>query len=310
LIGRVTKTENNFSEYIDHYISEILPKRKVNGFPLSDRTISEQTRILGNVSKEIGHHDIKTLSQRELAKYLNSLSTEEVHNKYRSILTTVFKHAISDGIVKDNIAEKILKKDIGQRKRARLTIEQYDLIFEHATPEIKNAMELSLNTIQRREEIKSWRFDAEKDGYYYIIQSKTRKHGKSAYIRIPVKMPVVHSARGMKTIKDIISTCRDAALCPFVIHKKPLKKRESKEKQHSMQLSGKEISDGFAEARDKAGIKSANPPTFHELISLGEFLRKESGWPLEQIKVLRGHTSEKMTVKYLDGHDWNTVEFG
>jgi len=77
-----------------------------------------------------------------------------------------------------------------------------------------------------------------------------------------------------------------------------------------MQLTGDKISKGFAEARKRAGvaIESDHPPSFHELLSLGEFLRKQQGWSLKEIQTLRGHTSEKMTQHYLDGHDWTTVQ--
>lgn len=52
-----------------------------------------------------------------------------------------------------------------------------------------------------------------------------------------------------------------------------------------MQLTGDDLSKGFAKARDLAGIgkDSEHPPTFHELLSLGELLRKEQGWSIKQI---------------------------
>ncbi|PHS24964.1 MAG: hypothetical protein COA83_06775 [Methylophaga sp.] len=76
-----------------------------------------------------------------------------------------------------------------------------------------------------------------------------------------------------------------------------------------MQLTCDQLSKGFARARDLAGVgkESSHPPTLHELISLGEFLRKEQGWTIKQIQKLRGHTSEKMTMKYLEGQEWTTV---
>ena len=61
-----------------------------------------------------------------------------------------------------------------------------------------------------------------------------------------------------------------------MIHQKPKRRPNAiaKEKSHLMQLSGDQISDGFAEARDLAGFgpdsglysKDETPPTFHELI--------------------------------------------
>ena len=308
LVSLVIENDNQFKEYLEYYRDEVISTRRINGFPLSDVTIYEQKRVIGHIITELGHLDIAKVTQRDIAEYLAGQSTAETYNKHRSLLVLIFKQAISEGLVTANLPERVLKRDIGQTLRNRLSIEQYKAIYKHATPAIQHAMELSLNALQRREDVKSWRFDCEKDGFFYIIQSKTRKHGKAAYLRIPTNLPVTHSEAKYKTLSDIVKACRDSNVCPFVIHQQPKRRRESKEKEHSMQLSGKEITNGFNKARELAGIKMDNPPTFHELLGLGEYLREQQGWSLKQIQILRGHTSEKMTLKYLEGHHWNTVE--
>jgi hypothetical protein len=104
-------------------------------------------------------------------------------------------------------------------------------------------------------------------------QSKPRKHGKSAYLRISLYLPITHSQRGAKTLSDIINSCRDNYRCPFVIHRHPERRGEkmAAEKQHIIQLTGDDISKGFAHARNLSGIckEDENPPPFHELLSLG-----------------------------------------
>ncbi|PCJ32163.1 MAG: hypothetical protein COA90_04105 [Gammaproteobacteria bacterium] len=308
LISRVLGASNRFKDFLDTYRDEVIPARRVNGFPLSDVTIHEQGRVIGHIITELGHLDITKVTQKDIAEYLAMQSTAETYNKHRSLLITIFKQAISEGIIEANLPERILKRDLGQTLRSRLSLEQYKLIYQYASPVIQNAMELSLNALQRRADIQSWRFDCEKDDFFYIIQSKTRKHGKAAYLRIPVDLPVTHSEAKHKTLGDIVKACRDSNVCPFVIHQQPKKRRPSKEKEHSMQLSGKEISNGFTQARKKAGIEGDHPPTFHELLGLGEYLREQQGWSIKQLQTLRGHTSEKMTLKYLEGHSWTTVE--
>jgi integrase len=308
LVDKVIKPAQALSEYITYYLEQIIPNKRVKGFPLSEKTITENKRVFKHINKELGHIDFQSITQKDIADYLNQQSSAETHNKHRAQLVLLFKQAISDGLIEDNLPERILKKDKEAVKRTRLSLEQYKRIYNHASLEIQRAMELSLNALQRREDIRSWRFDSEKDGFYHIIQSKTRKHGIAAYLRIPHDLPVAYSLSGAKTLKDIIDKCRDNKACPFVIHKLAGKRRRSKEKEHPMQLSGKQISDGFAEAREKAGITMDNPPTFHELLSLGELLRKEQGWSIKQIQTLRGHTSEKTTLAYLDGQEWSTVQ--
>ena len=100
-------------------------------------------------------------------------------------------------------------------------------------------------------------------------------------------------------------------MSPFLVHWKP-KRIKAGEKAHWTQLSPKQISDGFAEARDATGLFDSVPieerPTFHELIALGAHLRLESGWTESQIQRLKGHTSVQMTQVYLEGHSWTKVE--
>ena len=52
-----------------------------------------------------------------------------------------------------------------------------------------------------------------------------------------------------------------------------------------------------------------NPPTFHELLALGESLREKQGWTTKQLQLLRGHRKEKTTQDYLDRHiEWVRIE--
>lgn len=73
-----------------------------------------------------------------------------------------------------------------------------------------------------------------------------------------------------------------------------------------------ELSRAFAEARDAATVGGENPPTFHEIRSLGGALLRGSGWTVGQVQALMTHTSESMTEHYLDGHDvpWTEVRPG
>jgi len=313
LVHIAVKTDHLLKEFLLNFRDVTLKAKRINGHPLSKHTLARYTQYIKNITVELGHIDITELNQSQIADFLNAQSSAETHNKYRAMFIMLYKQIVSDGIVSDNIAEKILKKDKDKVLRERLKLSQYSAIYAQATPAIQNAMELSLNALQRRTDIQAWRFDAKKeDGFYYIVQSKTRKHGKAAYLRIPADLPVVHSESNAKTLGDIISHCRDNLACPYVIHEKRKRRMKSQEKDHMMQLSVKQISDGFAKARTASGLfdEVDHPPTFHELLSLGEHLRKEQGWTIKQIQTLRGHTSEKMTRHYLEGQEWTTVEVG
>lgn len=314
LVAKVQRGKSpTLGEYLLHYRTQILPARRIKGEPLSPHYVAETTRILARIEDGLGsHRPLDTLTQRDLADYLNALPSAEAYNQHRTRLVQVWTWAVSDGHVPENLPAKIIKRDKTRRRRQRLTLEAYDTIYAAARPAIRNAMELSLNALQRRADIQKWRHDDQRDGYAWVIQQKTRKHGKSAYLRIPLTLPVAHSAAGAATLGELIGACRDDILCPFLVHERPQRVRKSTEKRHPFQLTRKAISDGFAEARDAAGLytdlAAEEKPSFHELLGLGEWLREQQGWTLKQIQALRGHTSERMTSVYLEGHAYTTIE--
>ncbi|MEY3220285.1 MAG: hypothetical protein RIT27_1642, partial [Pseudomonadota bacterium] len=54
------------------------------------------------------------------------------------------------------------------------------------------------------------------------------------------------------------------------------------------------------EAREKSGIETT--ATFHEIRALSAHLYEEAGIDKKHIQMLLGHTTEKMTEHYLEGH--------
>lgn len=317
LVDKVILPSETVSDYLEHYRDEVLPNRRVNGQPLSDRTLGEYQRIIKTLISEIGHHSFETIRQKDIADYLKTRSTAEVYNKHRSLLVMFFRQAISDEKIGINLAEQVIKRDAEMIKRAPLSLDQYKAIYQHASTPIRNAMELSLNALQRRTDVQRWRFDskvtdASGNSHYRVIINKTKKHGKQSYLEIPADMPVAYSAAGAKTLEDIVRNCRDDLASPHLIHQQPQRRKASKEKEHSMQLSPGEISKGFAAARDAAGItaKFKYPPTFHELLALGQSIRElEQGWTTEDCKKLRGHSKITTTQGYRDRQiDWTRFE--
>lgn len=61
-----------------------------------------------------------------------------------------------------------------------------------------------------------------------------------------------------------------------------------------------QLTRAFQDARVAAGITGTNPPTFHEIRSLGGALLSEAGWQVEQVEGLMGHSSARMTQHYLE----------
>lgn len=313
LVARVMAGGQTFGDYLTHWEEQILPAKRVNGLPLSPETVAEYKRILKVIDKALGLIPLATLSQADIARYLNGRASAEVYNKHRALLVQICRNAVSDGRLQRNLAEAIIKRDRDRKRRRRLVLEAYSAIYAKAEPAIQHGMEFALNILQRNYDLRWIRFpDLREDGYLYLIQSKTRKHGKSAYLQIPETLRTAHSEAGHRTLKDMVRACRDDIPCPFILHEIPDRKRKSADKEHWAQLGKKRLSRGFAEARDATGLFADIPenerPTFYECVALGMHLRKKAGWTKKQIQALKGHTSEKMTDVYLDGHDYTTIE--
>lgn len=316
LLGKIMRGQTHLvqlGEYINRYKTDILPSRRVNGHALSKAYLAECVRILTRFEEHMGsQRTIAGIQQHEIAAYLNRQSSNDAYNQHRKMLAGLYTYAVSDGLAADNLPTKIVKRDRDARVRDRLTLEGYKAIYEMASPAIRNAMELSLNAMQRRADIQKWQFKDQRDGFAFIIQSKTHKHGPSAWLQIPLTLPVAHSENGATNLAEVIRACRDDVPCPYLVHQRPQRVKKSRQKTHPFQLSPKQISDGFAEARDAChqfkDMPAAKRPTFHELLALGEHLREQQGWTAEQIQLLRGHTNVKTTKGYLDGHTWTLVK--
>lgn len=108
---------------------------------------------------------------------------------------------------------------------------------------------------------------------------------------------------------------KDGIDSPYIIHKRPEKRIPSKQKTHYTQVSPEELSRAFQAARDKTGLfknlpTGKNPPTFHEIRSLGIRLYREMGTDDNTVMSLSGHATREMYELYLSRVEpqWITCE--
>ncbi len=189
-----------------------------------------------------------------------------------------------------------------KKRRKRLTLEWYAAIRAQAAPWMQNAMDIGLLTLQRREDVAKMRFDNIKDGFLYVIQEKTQKYD-TGYIRIKIS----------PQLDQIIKRCRDNIPSPYLVHRKPIKRKPSRvDADHWTQVLPAAITKEFAKARDLTGLFDGwdigEQPTFHEIRALGIKLYRDAG---KDPQSLAGHSSTRMTNNYDSGHDdirWNEAE--
>jgi integrase len=184
--------------------------------------------------------------------------------------------AVEEGWIETNPALQTRKANY-MRQWARLTKEAYDAIYEKAEPWLQTAMDLSLLTLLRREDIVSIGFADVHDGALWVVPGKTEgSTGARLRIELDGDLPAV------------IARCRDGVLSPYLIHRLSEKARprnlRAKTREHHTQVLPEQLSRAFADARIAAGIDGESPPTFHEIRSLGGALLRESGWTIEQVQ--------------------------
>lgn len=281
-----------FESHIDWMKENILPEREYSKSTLDLYYLrfKQLVEAFGSTAiEEVNLHMISSLLEKQ---------TPRVSNQLRQVAVDVFKVAMSRGLCQDNPAELTLKR-VEKKARKRLTKEQFDLIYAEAPTWLKNAMDIALITLQRREDITLMRFENIKDGHLYVVQQKTKKHD-SGYLKIKV---------GDK-LGQVLRRCRDNVASPFIIHRRPEKivKRETMD--HWTQIKPEMVSRQFKKITDKvlSDMPSAERPTFHEIRALGIKQYKDKGLDPQQ---LAGHASEIMTKNYDSGHEeirWIEVE--
>ncbi len=295
LVAKVMGTTHTLKHYIEtRFIPEHLQNRM-----LSHKTLHEHNlKLKVLTTSSICNLCLDDITVRGIADFLNQFPPTQA-NRYRSLLNLIFRYALSEGLVSTNPVKATLNRKL-IKSRQRLSIQAFNDIYSFADPWLKNAMDIGLLTLQRREDILKMKFSDIKEGFLYVVQHKTAKHGKAAFLKIKIG----------KRLNSVIERCRDDIVSPFLVHRLPdrLIKRSV---EHHTQVMPDYLSKAFTKARDSTNLfDDVDPkvkPTFHEIRSLGITLYEDAGIDAQ---TLAGHANRLMTDKYKQGHDivWTETE--
>ena len=303
LVGAVVGRDKTMQDAIDLFRAEDMPNR---GWAPATAKIHEYR--LARIEKDWGSRQLVDITVKDVADYLRVVTdSPRGRQQFRIMLVWLFIGAVQEGWVDENPAEQT-RKGAAPRQRDRLTIELYWLIHEKAPAWLKIAMDLSLQTLLRREDIVMLRRREDvRDGFLFVVPSKT-EGSTNVRLKIPVSAPIL----------AIIDRSSDGIVSPYIVHRLPERARprelRSVDRVHHTQVLPEQLTRAFAKARDasKAFKDCENPPTFHEIRSLGGALYRAAGWPLPKVQALMGHASETMTKLYMEGHEapWIEVQAG
>lgn len=278
---------------------------------LADRELAEKTRYLYAITarkfaRSVPDRSVRSTTVKVLADFLDTLPNR-ASNLYRNTLIHFYRFCCAKGWIDWNPAEATLKKQ-ETVKRQRLTLAQYQQIWFKASLPIRDAMDLSLKTLQARAEISAMKFE-----HYNRTTRKLRiirrKTHKASLARMQRGLPASAFIEILADdeLHELIERCRNDVVSAYMVHH-----TRKKSDVRGRGLSPEALSRGFQSAREKAGIFSdllpEQRPTFHEIRALGAHLLRKKGVSETVIQQLLGHTSKAMTWKYLEGHEVPYVE--
>jgi hypothetical protein len=189
-----------------------------------------------------------------------------------------------------------------------------------ATPWLRSAMDLALQTTHARFEVSRIRYsisepkngvcgcvwlEQPEDGIYgtlYIHRQKVQKK-EASHVAIPIG----------DELKRIIDESRDNVASPFVVQRIPERQvKRSKEVSHPTQVAPDYLSRSFSALRDKLGLcgklAMEERPTFHEIRALAAHLFDKQGIDPQG---RMAHSDAKSTKIYTQNHiDWVVVPHG
>lgn len=297
LVRRVAGAAKTVSDAIAVFRCDDIPSR---GW--KESTAREYDIVLRRIESDIGGSELERITVKDCAEYIRQSEGARGRQTRRLVLSWIFACALQEGWMEFNPAEQTRRFSF-ERKRERLTVDAYRAIRAKAPGWLQNAMDLSLLTLLRREDIATARFSDVRDAALWVIPAKTED---STLVKLSIALSDDATA--------VIQRCRDDIVSPYLVHKLPEKARpqgmRAKDRQHHTQVMPEQITRAFSDARKAAGIDGKHAPTFHEIRSLGgALLMQERGWPIEQVQALMGHASTTMTQVYLEGHDtpWQRV---
>lgn len=264
--------------------------------------------------------DIELEHVNAYIKEYHSDASANVQNRKVSFLKKLFSYAVDQSLMLDNPATRKKMRRIGEKKRQRLSLENFMAIRKVAPPWFRTAMDLALQTTHARLEISRIRYsirepkngvcgcvwlDQPVNGIYgtlYIHRQKVQKK-EASHVAIPIG----------EELKRIIDDSRDNVASPYVVHRIPDRNvKRSKEVAHPTQVAPDYLSRSFSKLRDQLGLSDHlemdERPTFHEIRALAAHLFDNQGIDPQG---RMAHSDAKSTKIYTQNHiNWVMVPHG
>lgn len=279
-------------------LSDIMPDWKARELEgLKPSSIKNKSNRIEIIAKGIGALSASEANTGNLYELIKPYPPSQ-QRRLRQLLVSLFDFCLSTGERNDNLnpARNLIVAKPVPVKRRRLTLEHYKAIHEQAPGWLRNAMDLMLSTTLRPTDALKLKWSQYANNQIDLGVKGLGKTGKLLVIEC-----------GPMAQQAITSFRQSGLVCPYIIHRKPERRRKRKNCDHFFQIDIDYISGKFSDIRDELGIHADLPanqrPCLYEIRSLGSRLYKQSGFNVEYVQALMGHTDKEMTEVYQDERD-------
>jgi integrase len=299
------------SNLVDAWIRD-----RLQFMPWDKRTRQEHVWKMKRIQRELGDRTVARTDRLFLEDWLAAFcKTADQFNKWRYVLTLLWRYAVSRKLARECEPEKIeprsqsKKLEMNRKVRKQLDVAGFKAIHAAAPGFLQIAMEQSLVTLQAREEICSMQHPHYRDGYLFVIRDKVSGDSDMAFIKIALTDQLLEiQARSRKLVDTPKRSKRPATLSasPFLVHRQPERRtrRAMAKTPHWTAVAPAYLSKAFAAARDSLpqflAMPAAERPTFHEIRGLGSRLLRARGVSEVAIQALMTHSNKRTTQIYLD----------
>lgn len=316
--GGVTGEAKPFAEHVDHIMERAIENERPSQNTLDDWN-NDALRVK-EFFINIPACDIELKHVNAYINHYHSEASANVQNRKVSFLKKLFSYAVDESLMFDNPATRKKMRRTEEKKRQRLSLDNYKAIRNAAETWLRTAMDLALQTTHARLEVSRIRYSIKepKDGIcgcvwltqpengiygtLYIHRQKVQKK-EASHVAIPIG----------EELKRIIDESRDSVASPFIVHRIPERRvKRSKEVSHPTQVAPDYLSRSFSSVRDRLSLYEKLPmeerPTFHEIRALAAHLFDQQGIDPQG---RMAHSDANSTKIYTRNHiDWVIVPHG
>lgn len=307
-----------FAEHVDRIMARAIEDEQPSESTRDDWN-NNATRVKEFFDK-IPACDIELEHVNAYIKEYHADSSANVQNRKVSFLKKLFSYAVDESLMLYNPATRKKMRRIEEKKRQRLSFDNFMAIRRAAAPWLRTAMDLALQTTHARLEVSRIRYSIREPkngvcgcvwldqplngihGALYIHRQKVQKK-EASHVAIPIG----------DELKRIIDDSRDNVASPYIVHRIPERNvKRSKEVAHPTQVAPDYLSRSFSKLRDQLGLSDhlemEERPTFHEIRALAAHLFDNQGIDPQG---RMAHSDAKSTKIYTQNHiDWVVVPHG